>query len=688
MILLYPSTEKQFENNGFGSLSDAISCTVTEERNGAYELQMEYPITGLHYADITSRCIITSKPTPYKAPQPFRIYRISKPLSGRITVYAQHISYDLSGIPVSPFTAGNILEAFSGFKAYSAIENPFTFVTDKTTQATFSFETPSSNRSLLGGSQGSILDIYGGEYEFDKWTVNLWNQRGQDNGVTIRYGKNLTDLQQDENISNVATGVYPYWYSSGEDAVLVDLPEKIVNAPGTYDFTRIVPLDLSTEFQEQPTEEQLRTRAEKYVEDNNIGIPKVSLTVSFQPLEQTEEYKDLALLEQINLCDTVTIEYPQLKVSAKAKCIKTSYDALNNRYISIELGDSRFNIADTIANQQQEIEQLPQSPVFQQAVENATNWITNGQKGEIIAIKRNGKWVEIASLDTGDINTAQSVWRWNNGGFGHSSNGYNGPFTLAMTADGHINASVITVGTLNANIIKAGRLESLNGKAYIDLTTGESAVSRLIGINSDVYAEIGKTSDERGGEGIFIHKSDYLVGQLSIAPDSTTSEAYPYALWLLSRGELVLQSNSSGMDDAPNRIWIQKDADGYGKFTFSLGNPNQVMNDFLVASAKSVYLQRNGSATDSYLYFSDETTYLRAEYGSVAVYVYLNQDKLTIVRQTSQNSYSMITLENNRIGFAVNGRALGEFNDSELNLHCDIEMNGWSIKNCANMATK
>ena len=133
---------------------------------------------------------------------------------------------------------------YTSFKTKAAVENPFTFWTDKTTQAAFSVETPASIRSLLGGSQGSILDVYGGEYEFDRWTVRLWNQRGQDSGVTIRYGKNLTDLQQDENISNVATGVYPYWKSAGEDATLVELPEKIVNAPGTYNFTRVVPLDV------------------------------------------------------------------------------------------------------------------------------------------------------------------------------------------------------------------------------------------------------------------------------------------------------------------------------------------------------------------------------------------------------------------------------------------------------------
>lgn len=140
---------------------------------------------------------------------------------------------------------------------------PFSFWTDKSTSGDFSVEAPSSLRSLLGGTEGSILDVYGGEYEFDRWTVKLWNRRGKDSGVTIRYGKNLTDLQQDENISNVATGIYPYW--KGSDGTLVEVPGKVVNAPGTYDFTRIIPVDFTTDFQEQPTSEQLNRTERKHM---------------------------------------------------------------------------------------------------------------------------------------------------------------------------------------------------------------------------------------------------------------------------------------------------------------------------------------------------------------------------------------------------------------------------------------
>ena len=171
MILLYPENEKEFDNNGLGAISDAISCTVTEERNGLFESEIQYPVSGLHYSEIKNRSIIFVKPDPYREPEPFRVYRITKPLSGQVTIYAQHNSYDLSGIPVSPFSAGSVVAAFSNFQTQSAIDNPFTFWTDKTSQGSFTVEVPSSIRSLLGGSEGSILDVYGGEYEFTRWTV-------------------------------------------------------------------------------------------------------------------------------------------------------------------------------------------------------------------------------------------------------------------------------------------------------------------------------------------------------------------------------------------------------------------------------------------------------------------------------------------------------------------------------------
>lgn len=499
--VLYESTESTFETNGLGVLSDTISCQVVEERNGIFEITLEYPLTGIHYQEIKQRRIIFVKPNPYEDPQPFRIYRITKPLSGKITVYAQHISYDLSGVPVSPFSSGSVTGALSGLKTNAAVTNPFSFWTDKTSTGDFAVTAPTSTRTLLGGSDGSILDVFGGEYKFDRWTVRLYNNRGKNSGVSIRYGKNLMDLQQDENISNVVTGIYPYWLSS--EGELTELPEKIVNAPGTYDFTRISAIDFSGDFEEAPTEEQLRDRANDYISSNNVGVPTVSITVEFQPLEQTEEYKDIALLERVNLCDTVNVEYSELGVSATAKCVKTTYDALKDKYISIELGDAKTNIADTIIQQQQEINEKPSVSFLEQAVINATNWIT-GNKGGYVIFQRNadGQPYEILIMDKPEIEKAVKVWRWNQGGLGYSSNGYDGDYSTAITQDGAIVADFITTGTLQANLIKSGIIQSRDGRAYFNLDTGQIAATQLIAQSSAIgqySAYIGQASLPSGG---------------------------------------------------------------------------------------------------------------------------------------------------------------------------------------------
>lgn len=462
LIMLYESTETEFKTNGIGGLPDALTCTVKEERNGEFELTMTYPINGKRYSDINLRRIIFAKPNPYDNPQPFRIYGISKPLNGIVTVNAEHISYDLSGYPVSPFTAINVMDAFNKLKekSVSTFTCPFTFSTDKTTEANMVVEKPTSIRSLLGGSEGSILDTYGGgEYTFDKFNVKLSQHRGANNGVSIRYGKNLTDINQEENCSSVYTGVYPYWYS--KDTGVAELTERVVYAEGTYNFSRILPLDLSSEFDEMPSEAMLKAEAKRYMEDNDIGVPKVSIDVSFVQLAQSKEYEQITLLEKVKLCDTVNVEFPELNVSATAKCISTEYDVLTDKYTQLSLGDAKSNLAATIASQPQaatkQIEEA--TSALTKAINNATSLITGGQGGYVIlhSSTEGSKYPdEILIMDKPDIKTATKVWRWNKKGLGYSSNGINGPFPLAMTMDGAIVADRITTGTLSANRIAGG----------------------------------------------------------------------------------------------------------------------------------------------------------------------------------------------------------------------------------------
>lgn len=457
-ILFEPKTNN-FNSNGLGRLMDAVVCLITEERNGVYELELQYPIDGILCKDIKIASIILAEPGEGRVLQPFSVYKISKPLKGIITIHAEHISYQLSYIPCAPFTSQTAAGALAGFEEHAAEECPYAFWTDKTTSGNFAVSVPASIRSRLGGVKGSILDVYGGEFEFDRYTVRLWENRGADNGVMLRYGKNITDLTQEENISNTITGIYPYWADS--DGNLVELPEKVISSDkaANFPYPRTIPVDFSSEFQERPTETELRNAGGAYMKSNNIGVPSVSIKVSFIPLWQTEEYKDLALLESVKLCDVITVDYEKLGVKAKAKIVRTVYNVLKGRYQSLEIGDARATLASTIAGQAQQIEDKPSKGFLDEAVKNATNWLTGVNGGYVVLHKSaNGKPYEILIMDTDNIETAQNVWRWNQNGWGHSKSGYNGPYAMAATIDNGIVADFITAGTMLADRIKGGTL--------------------------------------------------------------------------------------------------------------------------------------------------------------------------------------------------------------------------------------
>lgn len=467
LIRLFESTATSFQTNGLGGLSEALKCEVVEERNGSFELEMEYHISGKRYSDLKLRRIIVAKPNPYSNPQPFRIYDISKPINGLVTIKAEHISYDMSGYPVGPFSVSDVKAAISNAQSNAIVSHPFKLSTDMSASGEFTILKPVSMRSLLGGSSESILESYGsdGEYEFDGFNVILHQNRGANRGVTIRYGKNMTDLKQEENCSNVYTAVYPFWYS--DEWGMIELPEKTLKTAGTYDYTRILPLDLSNDWEnsyewddQYPSEDEIRELAQNYIDKNNIGVPIVSLTVSFEQLSQTKEYEMMALLETVRLCDTINVEFPLLGVSATSKCIKTTYNAITNKYISIELGESQSTLSDTVSEQSQTIKKQPTQTFMEKAIQTATQLISGGLGGYVvIRSSSGGKYPdEILIMDDPNIEKATKVWRWNKGGLGYSPTGYNGPYTTAITQDGSIVADFINTGHLTASIIQGGTL--------------------------------------------------------------------------------------------------------------------------------------------------------------------------------------------------------------------------------------
>lgn len=482
--ILYDVGETAFKTDGLGTLADCTACTVTEERNGVFELQMRYPSTGAHFSDLKIGRYLKAVPAPGKPAQAFKIYSISRPIGGEVSVHAEHISYELAGNPVTGFSAsGTVQSMLSELFEAGAFDNPFSIVTDFTgTSGSVSFPAPSTIRGILGGTEGSFLDKFHGEFEFDNFTVKFLSARGADNGVKIEYGKNLTDATQDESIESTYTSAVPYvrQQQNGEEAY-VYLPEKYIDAPNAGYFARkkAMFVDFSSQFdlQEEVDISTLRALAQQYISENDIGVPRVSLNISFVDLADTEQYKGIAPLERVNLCDTVTVEFPQLGINTKAKVVQTTYDVLLERYNTISIGTVQTSFVREYATWQKDTNS-GLNGVSQQII--TQTQIIAGAKGGYVVIDFNeyGQPTQILIMDTPNKVTAQNVWRWNMGGLGFSSTGYNGPFSkIALTQDGQINADLITTGHILANIIQGGTLTDLTGKLQIDLSSGNIKIN-------------------------------------------------------------------------------------------------------------------------------------------------------------------------------------------------------------------
>ena len=471
--ILYSSTETAFDTNGIGVLIDTVQCRVREKLNNLYELTLLYPIKGIHYSSLTDRAIILAKPNPYADPQPFRIYGRSPSSSqGYVTVRARHLAYDLMGYAVSPFSATGAPAALNALKVNSVTDCPFTFWTDKVAASTMTVTKPASIWSLLGGTKGSVLDCFGGEYEFDRFQVELWTRRGADRGVSIRYGKNLTSLEQDQNCANCYTGIYPFWASAdGSSAEIVMLPERILHAEGNYDHTKLLPVDFSYEWTEAPTEEMLRDRGNKYIKDNQIGIPAVSLKVQHVPLDQTAEYADRVPLERVSLGDTVSVEFPDMGVSAVSRIVETEFDVLEEEYVSTTIGSVKASISATIAQQNKDNQAKPDVGMAQHIAAQLTASIMGARGGAVRMLDTNGDGMpdEYYIADNPDPAQAVKVWRWNYQGWAGSQTGYNGPFVLGATFEDGILAHMIKCVNLVAGTI----MSADNGNTFfLDLDNG------------------------------------------------------------------------------------------------------------------------------------------------------------------------------------------------------------------------
>ena len=407
MIKLFESNETSFTTNGLGFLTDATSCTVTEKLNGEYELEMEYPVNGIRYSDIkTDRLILVNEKN--KRPQPFRIYSISKPINQIVTVHAQHISYDLSNITVKGALenyAYTLDEVFEYIRRCVMQTCPYTFSSDITKKSNMCLSKPRSVRNILGSDDNGCISLFGGEIEFDLYDVILHEHRGMDRGVCLEYGKNITDLTQEENISEMYTSLYPYYFVEDDGLqYLDDGPIKFITNPARE---KTLTVDLTSSFDEMPTQSKLKEEGEKYIKDNKLNEPKVSLTVSFINDPDIPEF-----LQDVRLGDTVTVKFIKLGVNTKSRCISTTYNCITEKYDEIELGETSANIVDTIAstsNTQSEIQkQITETHVKINKTETAIYQDIDDTNGNLNSLTEtvDGVTREVSNIN-GDITNLQ-----------------------------------------------------------------------------------------------------------------------------------------------------------------------------------------------------------------------------------------------------------------------------------------
>ena len=539
--VLFDKKATSFNSNGIGRLSEALTCIVHEIRNGLYELTLTYPCSGKLFKQITEDCIIYAKPNEKSKPQPFRIYSVSAPMDGIVTYNAEHKSYDLSGNPLKPteISLSTAEAAIDTILKNAVLSHRYKAHSDIVTMKKASYKCMSA-RAALGGTEGSVIDTWGGELEFDNNDIYLHKNRGTDTGYIVKYGINMIDITQEKNIAETYTGIYPYakYYPETEsiedrEEVTVTLPEHILLSKyaDNYGKQNILILDMTDQFteDEQVTESALRNKAIDYVKNSGFDVPKVSMTITPAALWQTPEYKQFKKLTAIGLCDTVTVSFEKLGIETTAKVIECYFNVLSEKYESLVLGDASSNFADTInqtiADINKNKQELHNQAVnsrrnLENAIKNATEKIT-GQSGGYVVLNPPENPQEILIMDTPDISTAVNIWRWNSGGLGHSSNGYDGPYDTAITMDGQIVADYITAGTFDGGLIKAD-----------SITANQLSIAYQNEIKAQFDAKLGRDENNKiisminAAANVISLKSNRLIVQsdkLNITADGTVT---------------------------------------------------------------------------------------------------------------------------------------------------------------------
>lgn len=404
--ILFEKDETQFTSNGICRLRDCISCTVTEERNGIYECDFEYPIDGANFEMIQCGRIIGVTHDETDDLQPFDIVSYTKPLNGVVSFHAVHLSYRNRYLTV--YDLGNnsydsINSVFNiVFKNYVTPENPFTYVSDFNEQFYLGsiHSGPISVRQVLGGVEGSILDVYGGEYEWDKWTVALHKSRGQLRDFSIRYGVNMTEFNDEMDYDGTYTSCIPYWT---DGTTYVEGDKVVSGGASNTGRDHCVPLNLSDKFETQPTKAQVESMAISYMKSNKPYAPKQNIHVEFIRLQDVTENAGFQNLLQCSLCDTINVIFPAYNMSSTFKIVKVVWNVLRDRYVSMDLGDLSTSLSDALGISS---DGMTSSSITTAKTENGTRVESVPTTG--VAVASSGSWTS-STLAT-SVTLKTGVW--------------------------------------------------------------------------------------------------------------------------------------------------------------------------------------------------------------------------------------------------------------------------------------
>ena len=533
--ILYDKRATDFWSLGLGILTDAISCIVTEARNGVFELEMVYPITGAHYEKIKTDRIIKVDAGHEKRSknQCFRIKRIDKVIDGQINVYAQHVSYLSQELPISPrfnVSRRSATDALSVWRDAIAGDHPFETFSDimtlNSTHLTIGdYQNP---RQILGGIQGSILDVWGGEYAFDNYHISLLNRRGGDANTLISYGRNLTDLSQEENISNTFTSVYPYaiFRNGDKDEIVTLASPYVVDHIDVNKFPnrRVLPVDFSNEFERdiKPTPKALEALAKAFIADeaNGIGKPRVSISLSFVDLTKSLNQAGL-VYEQVNLCDRVPVYFEKLDINTTAQVTRIEWNVLLDQYERLEIGDIRPTLGDTIRNIEREVNEVAHHTNTALTAANGRNTVFFGHfenPSEPIANRVGDLWYRPNGEET-------EMWMWNGSAWA---------FITSTAPDQRLMSKISTaqetadraVNDANASMNRAN--EVFNNidplVRFTDPITGNKTTVKALaqGLQSAVFSGDGESQITQLSDQINLRVKDLeenIISQINITPE-------------------------------------------------------------------------------------------------------------------------------------------------------------------------